>query len=141
VLPYPSETATWWIHLLRHEPPLYIIGRLPFWTPRPDGFPTDQAVVVGATLPDASQDDRSFIGLECDPGIGQALLAEQLAKAELPPESIIVTQPAGSPVSAVLVEVAGSLCPDDARLRRLGSIARRSVVLGGYAMPVAGPLK
>ena len=54
VLPYPSETCTWWVSLPHRKPRLHIIGCLPFWAPRPEGFPSVRALVVAATAPDAS---------------------------------------------------------------------------------------
>jgi chorismate mutase/prephenate dehydratase len=44
----------------------------------------------------------------------------------------------GSLVANVLVEVDGVLTDDDERLRHLGSVLRRPVVLGSYATPIAG---
>ena len=57
VLPVPSETDTtrdaWWTALLqKDEPRVHVVGRLPFWAPRPDGAPTVQALVIAATEPD-----------------------------------------------------------------------------------------
>jgi chorismate mutase / prephenate dehydratase len=36
------------------------------------------------------------------------------------------------------VEVEGYLTDDDTRLSRLGSVLRRPIVLGSYAVPIAG---
>jgi chorismate mutase len=137
VLPYPSEQDTWWISLLHHEPRLHIIARLPFWQPRPEGFPSAQAVVVGAAPPDASESDRSFLGLECDSDVSRTRLSSKLTGAGLKAETMVLVRHQGS--ANVLVEVDGSLSDDDERLTRLGSVLRRPVVLGSYAVPIAGP--
>ena len=139
VLPYPSEDDTWWIALLHHEPRLHIIGRLPFWKPRPDGFPSAQAVVVASTPADASGDDRSFLGMECDSDVSRARLSGELVAAGLKPETMGLVRQQGGSVANVLVEVAGALTDDDPRLLQLGSVLRRPVVLGTYAVPISGP--
>jgi chorismate mutase/prephenate dehydratase len=138
VLPYPSDIEHWWVALLHHEPRLHVIARLPFWKPRPDGFPSAQALVVASTPPDPSGADQSLLGLECDSDVSRARLSSELAAAGLKPETMVLVRPQGSPVANVLVEVEGSLSDDDERLTRLGSVLRRPVVLGAYALPIAG---
>jgi len=141
VLPYPSETDSWWVALLHHEPRLHIIGRLPFWKPRPDGAPNTQAIVVASTAPDASGDDRSFLGMECDSEVSRARLSGELTTAGLKPETMVLVRRPGSPVANVLVEVEGYLADDDTRLLRLGVVLRQPVVLGSYAVPVGGAVR
>ena len=73
VLPLPAEGesghAAWWTALLhKDERRIHVIARLPFWTPRPEGAPQAQALVVAAAPPDASGHDRSLIGFEIAPG-------------------------------------------------------------------------
>ena len=141
VLPYPSETDNWWVALLHHEPRLHIIGRLPFWKTRPDGAPTAQALVVAATPADASGDDQSFLGLECDSDVSRARLSSELTGAGLKPLTMALVRGRGAPVANVLVEVEGYLADDDARLLNLGSVLRRPIVLGSYALPIAGAVR
>jgi chorismate mutase/prephenate dehydratase len=138
VLPYPSESDSWWVALLHHEPRLHIIGRLPFWKPRPDGAPTAQALVVASTPADASGEDQSLLGLECDSDVSRARLSGELSGAGLIPQTMELLRRQGSPVANVLVEVEGYLSDDDPRLGNLGPILRRPVVLGSYAVPIAG---
>ena len=138
VLPYPSESDNWWVALLHHEPRLHIIGRLPFWKPRPDGAPATQAIVVASTPPDASQDDGSFLGLECDGDVSRTRLSSELSAVGLKPETMVLGRQQGSPVTNVLVEVEGYLSDDDPRLVHMGTVLRRPIVLGSYAMPVGG---
>jgi chorismate mutase/prephenate dehydratase len=138
VLPYPSESDNWWVALLHHEPRLHVIGRLPFWKPRPDGAPMAQALVVASTAPDPSEDDRSFLGLECDSEVSRARLSGELSTAGFKPETMVLLRQQGSPIANVLVEVEGYLVDDDARLLRLGAVLRRPIVMGSYAVPVGG---
>ena len=138
VLPYPSDLENWWVALLHHEPRLHIIARLPFWKPRPDGSPATQALVVASTPPDSSGDDRSFLGLECDIDVSRTRLSGELTGAGLKPETMVLERQPGSPIANVLIEVEGALADDDSRLARLGAVLRRPVVVGGYAMPIAG---
>lgn len=136
VLPYPSDEDTWWIALLHHVPRLHIIARLPFWKLRPEGFPSAQALVVGAAAPDASESDQSFLGLECDGDVSRARLSSELTDAGLKAETMVLVRQHGS--ANVLVEVKGALSDEDNRLSYLGSVLRRPVVLGSYAVPIGG---
>lgn len=136
VLPFPSDHESWWISLLHQEPRLHIIALLPFWKPRPEGLADMRALVVASAPPDASGQDRSFLGLDCDNDVSRTRLSSELAGAGLKPEMMVLVRPAGSPVAHVLVEVDGYLMDDDARLSNLGSVLRRPVVLGSYAEPV-----
>jgi chorismate mutase/prephenate dehydratase len=138
VLPIPSDQDSWWVSLLHHEPRLYIIARLPFWNRRPDGSPAARALVVASTPPDASGDDRSFLGLECDTDISRARLSGELLAAGLKAEAMLLLRLQGSSISNVLVEIEGYLSDDDKRLTHLGSVLRRPVVIGSYASPIGG---
>lgn len=141
VLPLPSEAdgprEAWWTALMqRDDPRVYVIARLPFWTPRPDGTPRVQALALGVSAPDASGQDRSFIGLECGTDVSRNRLAGLLETAGLKPVSVVLRRDAGAPVALALVEVDGMLGDDDPRLARLDPALRRPVVLGGYALGV-----
>ncbi len=74
VLALPSETEAprdaWWMALLqKDEPRIHVVARLPFWTRRPEGAPSAQALVVAAIAPDPSGADCSLLGLELDPSV------------------------------------------------------------------------
>lgn len=140
VMPMPMATDTapdpWWTALLRQEQPrLYIVARLPFWVPRPEGAPPVQALVIAATEPDASGHDRSLLGLELDAPVSRARVTAILTAAGLAPEAVILHRDG---VALALVEVPGFLTDDDPRLTRLGAALRRHVVLGAYAVPETG---
>jgi chorismate mutase/prephenate dehydratase len=136
VLPYPSDTATWWVSLLHQKPRLHIIGRLPFWRPRPDGAAAVQAVMVGAVPADPSGDDCSFLGLECEAGFSRARLSSELAAAGLQSQAIALSQAPGAPATQALIELPGFLTDDDSRLAALSGALRRPAILGTFAMPV-----
>lgn len=138
VLPLPSDEDSWWLALLHHEPRLHVIARLPFWKPRPDGAPDVSALVVAPAAPDSSEDDRSLVALECDGDVSRARLSGELTAAGLPPASMIAARQQGAPVSFFLVEVPGYLTDEDPRLGKLSSVLRQPVVLGCYAVPLAG---
>jgi hypothetical protein len=55
----------------------------------------------------------------------------------LKPETMVLVRQQGSPIANVLVEVEGYLSDDDVRLSNLGSVLRRPIVLGSYAVPIA----
>lgn len=142
VLPFPVESEqrrdSWWTALLRREQRLHVIARLPFWTVRPEGAPTAQALVVASNPPDASGNDRSFLALEVAADVSRARIASELTAAGLPPDTIVLCREPGAAQAQVLVEVSGALTEDDPRLAALGSVLRQPVVLGGYAVPMEG---
>jgi chorismate mutase/prephenate dehydratase len=110
VLPFSSA---WWPALTAAAPRLHIIGRLPYWADRPPHIPAADALVVGTAAPDASGDDRCFIAFA-----DRARLAD-----------------AGLPTCAMhgaVSEIPFMVAEDDPRL------PPGAIVLGGYAVPVAG---
>ncbi len=143
VLALPSETEAprdaWWMALLqKDEPRIHVVARLPFWTRRPEGAPSTQALVVAAVAPDPSGADRSLLGLELDPSVSRARLTAALSSAELSPGQITLRRDPGVPAAHALVDVQGYVADDDPRLARLGSVLRPPVVLGAYAVAVGG---
>jgi chorismate mutase len=113
VLPFPTEATAWWAALTEVTPRLHIIARLPFWGFRKSGVPCADALVVGIAAPDASGSDRSFIATP-----DRALLADA---------GLILHASHGT-----VAEVEGMVADDEPRL------PAGAMVLGGYAVPVAG---
>ncbi len=143
LLPLPSETEAardaWWTALLhKDEPRIHVVGRLPFWAPRPEGAPDVQALVIAAVAPDASGADRSLLGLELPLDASRARLSTALAAAGFEPSHIILRRDPGAPAADALAEVDGFVADDDPRLATLDTVLRRPVVLGAYAIPVPG---
>ncbi len=143
VLPVPSETDAardvWWTALLRNdEPRMHVVGRLPFWAPRPEGAAVAQALVIASIEPDPSERDRSLFGLELDFDVSRARLTGALRAAGLAPGAMILRRDQGTSLAHALVEVDGFVVDDDPRLARLDAPLRRAVVLGAYAIPETG---
>ncbi len=141
VLPMPSETETWWTALLhREEPRIHIAARLPFWAPRPEGSPAAQALVVSPAAPDASEQDRTLVGLELEQDISRNRLSAAFVAAGLGQAAVwVLRREPGSSLIQGLVELDGHLTEDDTRLDKLTGLHRRPVVLGGYAVPFGDP--
>jgi chorismate mutase len=143
VLPLPSETEeprdAWWTALLhKDEPRIHVVGRLPFWRPRPEGAPDVQALVIAAVAPDASGNDRSLLGLELPLEVSRTRLTTALTTAGFETGQIILRRDPGAPAADVLAEVEGFVADDDPRLAPLDTVLRRPVVLGAYAIPTDG---
>lgn len=146
VLPMPTEgeplAQAWWTGLLHgsrlggaEERRAYVVARLPFWAPRPDGAPRGQAFVVSAAEPDPSGDDRTLLALELPADSSRARLAEVLAGAGLQPGMVILRRDPGAAGGATraLADVAGFVTAAD---KRLAALSPRPAVLGAYAVPV-----
>ena len=143
VLPMPAEeegpALAWWTALLhRDEPRIHIVAKLPFWAPRPEGAPLVEALVVATAAPDASTDDRSFLGLELALDTSRARLTSVITAAGFSPGTIILRRNRAAGVAHALVDVAGMVSDGDLRLAAMAEILRPPVVLGGYAMPLDG---
>lgn len=142
VLPMPSETELWWTALLhREDPRIHVAARLPFWAaPRPEGSPAVQALVVSPAAPDASELDRTLIGLELVQDISRDRLSAAFAGAGLGQAAVwMLRREPSTPVVQGLVELEGYVTEDDPRLDKLSGLARRPAVLGGYAVPFRKP--
>jgi chorismate mutase/prephenate dehydratase len=143
VLPLPSETEAprdaWWTALLhKDEPRIHIIGRLPFWAPRPEGAPDVQALVIAAVAPDSSGADRSLLGLELPLEVSRARLVSALVAGGFEPSHVILRRDPGAPAADAIADVEGFVPDGDPRLDNLGTLLRRPVVLGAYAIQVGG---
>ena len=141
VLPMPTEeeTTAWWAALMhRDEPRIYVVARLPFWAPRPEGAPQVQALVVAAVAPDPSSRDRSLIGVELPPETSRARLTALIAAAGFALGTIILRRDQSGQTAQALIDVEGYVADDDPRLAALPDLQRAPVVLGAYAVPVDG---
>ena len=130
VIPFPGD-ASIWAALTQEAPRLYVIARLPFWTARPGNVPMADAIVIATTAPDASGDDRSFIANAsiAHPGLANPGLANPgLANPGLAHAGAMATLA----THGAIAEVAGMIAGDDPRL------PQGAIVLGGYAVPIAG---
>jgi chorismate mutase/prephenate dehydratase len=146
VLPVPGDdedaAGGWWTALMgqggAHR--LCVIGKLPFWTRRPEGAPAGEAYVVAAMRPDESGDDRGLVALEFAADTSRARINANLAAAGFTPGNIWMKRSAGNERLLALVEVAGLVADDDARLAVIGGLDARAVVIGGFAAPLGEEL-
>ena len=146
VLPLPQESEAprdaWWTALLqKDEPRIHVLARLPFWAPRPEGTTAVQALVVGAVAPDATDNDRSLLGMELALDVSRTRLTGALTAAGFEPGTVILRRDPGAPVAHALADVAGHVTEADPRLAAMQSVLHRPVVLGAYAVPVGGAVK
>jgi chorismate mutase/prephenate dehydratase len=142
VLPMPAEgeaaSDAWWTALFRpSDPRVHVVARLPFWSPRPEGTPTVQGMVVSAAAPDPSGEDRSLLGLDVA-NADRVRLDAALAAAGFRAGPVIMRGGSGAPAPRALAEVDGFVGDDDPRLAMLREAGYSSMVLGAYAVPVGG---
>jgi chorismate mutase len=141
VLPMPGaegEAATWWTALLaRDVPRVHIVGRLPFWTPRAEGGPRVEALVVGIMAPEPTGADRSLLACEATTELSRARLNAALDAAGLKPGAILLRR-AIADAAALLIEVEGFCADSDPRLAAFAGRAGTTtpVVAGAYAVPL-----
>jgi len=113
VLPMPAEEeppeAAWWLGLDATR--LAVIAKLPFLA-APGTAP---ALVVSASTPDPSGEDRTWLRFALPEGASRAHVASGLAAAGLAATLLLVRREAGH----ALAEVEGFLAPGDPRLARL----------------------
>ena len=134
-----APAAAWWTTLLHvGGPRIHVVGRLPFWTPRPEGSPKVQALLVSAAAPDPSGRDRSLLGLELPLKVSRAQLDTAVAAAGFQAGTTILRHDSGAPAAHALVDVDGFVGDDDPRLATLQPVLRPPVVLGVYAEPLSG---
>ena len=128
VLPAPSGEGegAWWQSL--EAPRLSIVARLPFLA---DAARADAALVVAPVPPDASGQDRSLLRLEGSADASRESFARMLAEAGLGGRILYLARQDGR--SLALAEIDGFIAAGDERLAAL-----RCVLLGTYAVPVAG---
>ncbi len=144
VLPAPGRGADWWPALMADggAAPPRIVAALPIVAGGSGGDgPGPSAVAIARIPPEASGDDRSYVGLEIDPDMPPDELDAALATAELEPVGAVSALPPGEGGALVLVEVEGFVAADDPRLDRLvdgpDPRVRRAVALGSFAAPFA----
>jgi len=130
VLPAPAAEGggAWWQSL--EAPRLCIVARLPFLA---DAARADAALVVAPVPPDASGEDRSLLRLEAGADASRDSFARQLSEAGLTGRVVCLLRQDGR--SLALAEIDGFIAAGDPRLAAL-----HSVLLGAYAVPVAGDL-
>jgi chorismate mutase len=130
-----SPDSSWWTALMGTRNPLSVIGKLPFWTKRPEGTPIGEAYVVAAIRPDASGADRGLIALELAADISRTRIIGNLTQAGFAPGTIWLKRIADTEMLA-LVEVDGLVDDDDPRLELIPGLLAPASVIGGFAIPL-----
>jgi chorismate mutase len=143
VLPPPGEdedvTGGWWTVLTGGSlgaRRLSVIGKLPFWTRRPEGTPGGTAYVVAAMRPDASGADRGLIALELSADTSRTRMTNLLTAAGFAPGNIWMKRAPGDTRLRALVEVDGLVPDDDPRLAAIAGLDAPAAVIGGFALPL-----
>jgi chorismate mutase/prephenate dehydratase len=128
VLPAPTGEGegAWWQSL--EAPRLAVVARLPFLA---DAVHADAALVVAPVPPDASGEDRSLLRLEAGADASRESFARLLTEAGLSGRILCLARQEGR--SLALAEIDGFIAAGDPRLTAI-----RCVLLGAYAVPVAG---
>lgn len=145
VLPLPQDDPNaegandpWWIALMRGErPAISVVARLPFVTVRTEGASRASALVVAATPPEPSGDDRSLVAFHSADEVSRARIGDRLVAAGLKPLNLVLHRPDRTE-AACLAEVEGLITADDPRLGALlesGAALARPAVIGGWPVP------
>lgn len=143
VVPYPTDSASeppWWESL--HDDvagDLKIIIRLPHGDDPKNKNPEKRAVVVAKMGFDCSDDDHSFLLLECDPHISRTKIVDTSKEEGLKPISLSSRQTISeSPLRKYLLEVEGYWTDESdeikALAKKLGE-GSRIYCAGGYPVP------
>jgi chorismate mutase/prephenate dehydratase len=134
--PFGDEPdGSWWTALMGTGTKLSVIGKLPFWTKRPEGTPAGEAYLVAAMRPDNSGADRGLIALELSADISRTRITANLRAAGFAPGSIWLKRISDAEMLA-LVEVAGLVNDGDPRLEAITGCQAPASVIGGFALPL-----
>ena len=141
VLPTPrqGDTSPWWPYLLSNdENGPRVIARLPFGAAGNARTGGAEALAIGFGEQQGSGLDRTLLAVECAAEVDGVRIAEALSSLGLASTLCASHRCEGNAVS--LVEVEGFVPISDQRLERLraemGSVLRRLLPFGGYAVPL-----
>lgn len=146
VLPYPNhepaceEDMPWWENLeLDGAHPLRVIVRLPHGDDPEDKNQNVKAVIVAKTGFDASDDDNSFILLQCDAAFSRAKIISFAEEAGLKPVGLSSNQRSLDPASRKhFMEVEGFYQDTAAEIKKLQEALGDEAKIhcaGGYPVP------
>jgi len=144
VVPYPSGTTEqndqnqWWEELQAgKDNALSVIVRLPHGDDPDVKNPTHKALVVSKTGFDSSDEDHSFLFIECDPSMSRAKLVDTVEAIGIKPISL-TSKPDGGDVRHHFMEVDDYVSIDDERLSKIVDVLGEDVkiyAVGGYPVP------
>jgi chorismate mutase-like protein len=141
VLPPPGDdddvAGGWWTQLATTGPHRFsVIGKIPFWTRRPEGSPAGEAYVVAAMRPDHSGNDRGLISLLLSADTSRAKVTSLVGAAGFAPGGMWIKRAPADEGIRALIEVEGLVEDDDPRLAAIAGLDAPPAVLGGFAMPL-----
>ena len=143
VLPMPQEgeAEPWWpalVHEADREHTPTVIWRVPFLADAPPPFEDLSALAVACTAAEPSGDDVTLMVVETRADVSRGSVRDGL-KARGMAAALLATHETGADTRLNLVEVAGFLTYDDARIAeaRAGTAEQvtRIVLLGAYPRP------
>ena len=139
-LPQHDDVSPWWSNLLRDsDDGLQVVARLPFAAAeRQQIF---EALVIGGSADEQTDDDRSLIAIEVEPAISRARLWDELSKLDLAPSLLVADDAAARIGSSLhLADLPGFILADDKRFENLPTMSdqrsNRITRIGGYAAPL-----
>jgi chorismate mutase/prephenate dehydratase len=143
VLPVPVEDGTipWWRSLARDGDSVpRVVARLPFVQVESSGDESPAALAISVTEIEETGNDRAYLVVETGQLVSRSHLKRLLGDAGF--ETIDVQSwEEGGDRSLNLVEVAGFVAKDDARLARLMELGEDTLshvwAVGGFAVPLS----
>ncbi|MEM7618031.1 MAG: chorismate mutase [Pseudomonadota bacterium] len=145
VVPYPTgmvketDALLWWECLSAgSDNALSVSVRLPHGDDPEMENPTHKALVISKSGFDSSDDDHSFIYIECDPSISRGRIAETAEEAGLKPVGL-TSKPDGGDVRKHFLEVKGFVYDENEAIEQikeaLGTDKTAIFCVGGYPVP------
>lgn len=143
VLPVPDggDGEVWWTALATSDSGPRIVARLPILA----GRSGPQGLVIARVEAESTGEDRGCLAVETSDPVSTATLLADLKAAGLAVLHVAAQAPLGGAGGGAmhLVETEGLVARDDPALERAVAARRhvaRVTVLGGYALPVTGPV-
>ncbi|MEM8833534.1 MAG: chorismate mutase [Pseudomonadota bacterium] len=144
VLPYPqgitleTDEERWWELLTKNEDsPLSIIVRLPHGEDPEEKNPDDKALVVSKTGFDSSDDDHSYLFVECLSSVSRARIIDVMKENDIEPLAL-TSKPDTGETRHHLLEVEGYIRDDSEKIDAIAEgLGENSIVrcVGGYPVP------
>ncbi|MEM6902541.1 MAG: hypothetical protein AAF556_04810, partial [Pseudomonadota bacterium] len=148
VLPWPEleEPKPWWPSLMVEDnAPFNVVGVLPFHGAGNARSASRSGMVVADMKPEQTGDDRSLLALRFNGGVSRDRLISVFHETGLEATSFLGNKllHKGSDSRWHLIEVAGFVMPEDARLSSLigkfGDLCDGVDIIGAYATPLVMP--
>ena len=145
-LPQDGEADPWWpAFALGRDKRLQICARVPFASRGNSRGIRSGALIVSATAPEPSGNDRSLLLVECDESTSRGRLTDGLVAAKFDIVAVVGLSSSDSrlAIPVFLVEIAGFATLDDDRVAAFVENTTGIVsadIVGAYAVPLDGAL-